>query len=125
MNRSLRDLCAALWISVAALVAHAQPLPYQSKAEHVGVVNCASSLCHGSVSPWKDSNVLQNEYVTWSRVDKHATKAYQALFNERSRRIVANLGYREPAHQVKLCLDCHDYNPPAAQRGERFTPTDG
>jgi hypothetical protein len=115
-------LLAAL---LAAAPLEAQTLPYKAAGENVGAVNCASSLCHGSVSPWKDSNVLQNEYVTWSRVDKHATKAYQALFNERSRRIVANLGYREPAHQVKLCLDCHDYNPPAAQRGERFTPTDG
>ena len=110
---------------VPVLNAFAQDLPYKAKGEHVGVVNCASSLCHGSVSAWKDSNILQNEYVTWSRVDKHATKAYRVLFDERSKRIVANLGYREPAHQVKLCLDCHSHNPPSAQRGERFNPSDG
>jgi len=108
-----------------ALVAQAQPLPYQAKGEHVGVVNCANSLCHGSVSTWKDSNILQNEYVTWSRVDKHATRAYQVLFDDRSKRIVANLGFRQAAHQVKLCLDCHAHNPPAANRGERFKIADG
>lgn len=107
-----------------AVAAGAQPLPYEAKGQHLGVVNCANSLCHGSVSPWKDSNILQNEYVTWSRVDKHSSRAYQVLFGERSKRIVANLGYREPPHQVKLCLDCHSHNPPAARRGERFKATD-
>jgi hypothetical protein len=104
---------------------HAQTLPYASKGMSLGVVNCASSLCHGSVSPWKDSNILQNEYVTWSRVDKHATRAYHVLLEERSQRIARNLGLKEPAHQAKLCLDCHAYNPPPAQRGERFKVADG
>lgn len=94
-------------------------------AKNVGVVNCASSLCHGSVSPWKDSNILQNEYVTWSRVDKHATKAYQALLTERSQKIVRNLGIATPAQETRLCLDCHTYAPPPALRGERFKVTDG
>jgi hypothetical protein len=108
-----------------AASAFAQPLPYQSTSLHLGVVNCANSLCHGSVSPWKDSNILQNEYVTWSRVDKHATRAYQVLFDERSKRIAVNLGLKEPAHQAKICLDCHAHNPPEAQRGERFKLADG
>ena len=103
----------------------AQPLPYEAKGRHLGVVNCANSLCHGSVSPWKDSHILQNEYITWSRVDKHATRAYQVLLEERSQKIVRNLGYREPAQRVKLCLDCHTHNPPPAQRGERFKVEDG
>jgi hypothetical protein len=108
-----------------ALTAQAQTLPYAAKGMNLGVVNCASSLCHGSVSPWKDSNILQNEYVTWSRVDKHATRAYHVLLEERSQRIAKNLGLKEPAHEAKLCLDCHAYNPPAAQRGERFKVADG
>ena len=33
--------------------ASAQPLPYEAKATHLGVVNCANSLCHGSVTTWK------------------------------------------------------------------------
>ena len=128
MSRALRRFAAlALALAGTALAreAPAQVLPYQSKAKSLGVVNCASSLCHGSVSPWKDSNVLQNEYVTWSRVDKHATRAYQALASERSQRIAANLGLKEPATRAKLCLDCHAFDPPPAQRDERFKVSDG
>jgi hypothetical protein len=95
------------------------------RAKHLGVVNCASSLCHGSISPWKDSNVLQNEYVTWSRVDKHSTRAYQVLLEERSQRIVRNLGLEGPAQQQKICLDCHTDNAPPALRGERFRTGEG
>lgn len=123
-------LLAAVALVIAAGLAPApgagtQPLPYQSRATSLGVVSCASDLCHGAVSPWKGSNVLQNEYVTWSRVDKHATRAYQALLTERSRRIAANLGLKEPAERAKVCLDCHGDVPPPAQRGERFKVTDG
>lgn len=130
MIRRLVPTATAVISAVSALhmlfgVAQAQPLPYEAKGEHVGVVNCASSLCHGSVTSWKDSNVLQNEYVTWSRVDKHATRAYPVLLTERSQRIARNLGLKEPAHKAALCLDCHTHNPPPAQRGERFKLEDG
>jgi hypothetical protein len=101
------------------------PLPYQAPGKHLGVVNCASSLCHGSVTPWKGSNVLQTEYVTWSRVDKHASRAYAVLFEERSQRIARNLGLKEPAQEAKLCVDCHADNPPPDRRGERFKVSDG
>ena len=124
-RRILSRLASRASCLLFASVAFAQPLPYQSTATTLGVVNCANSLCHGSVSSWKDSNILQNEYVTWSRVDKHSTKAYQVLLNERSQRIARNLGLKEPAHQAKLCLDCHTHNPPAALRGERFRAGDG
>jgi hypothetical protein len=111
--------------SLAAFAADVPKLPYEAGGTHLGVVNCASSLCHGSISEWKGSNVLQNEYVTWSRVDKHALRAAQVLTNERSRRIAANLGLKEPAHKAKICVDCHGHNPPAEQRGERFKASDG
>ena len=112
----------AQWFAAAA---PAQPLPYQAKGLHLGVVNCANSLCHGSVTSWKDSHILQNEYITWSRVDKHATRAYHVLLEARSQKIVKNLGFREPAQRVKLCLDCHAHNPPPSRRGERFKVEDG
>jgi hypothetical protein len=127
--RILLFLCATSVFSVSSVVnaapALAPPLPSHAKGENLGVVTCANSLCHGSVSSWKDSNILQNEYVTWSRVDKHATRAYQVLFNERSKKIASNLGLKQPAHEAKVCLDCHSHNPPAAQRGERFKMGDG
>jgi hypothetical protein len=75
------------------------------------------------VQPFKDSNVLQNEYVTWSRVDKHA-RSYKILFNEQSARIARNLGIGK-ASEAKICLDCHAHNVPASMRGERFRFDDG
>src|SRR3954471_21936753 len=85
-------------------------LPYQSPHASVGIVNCASSLCHGSVKPFDKSNVLQNEYVTWSRLDKHA-RAFTVLGNAQSERIAKNLGIGNPT-AAKVCLDCHAHNVP-------------
>ncbi|MEP7155294.1 MAG: multiheme c-type cytochrome [Betaproteobacteria bacterium] len=99
-------------------------MPYQSPHETLGQVTCASSLCHGAVKRWKDSPVLQNEYVTWSRTDKHA-RTYSVLLNEKSKKIVANLGLKQPAHEAKICLDCHAHNIPVERRGERFKLSDG
>jgi hypothetical protein len=112
-----------VWGAVAAQPAGHPPLPYQTGEKSVGVVNCANSLCHGSVQPFKDSNVLQNEYVTWSRVDKHA-RAYKVLSNEQSARIARNLGIGN-AWEAKICLDCHAHNIPKDKRGERFRFDDG
>jgi len=98
-------------------------LPYRSTDQTVGVVNCASGLCHGSVRPYKESNVLQTEYVTWSRVDKHA-RAYLILSNQQSQQIARKLGIADPAKE-KLCLDCHSHNVPTALRGERYKLEDG
>lgn len=113
-------------LALASFVSAANPpLPYAAKAKHLGVVTCASSLCHGSVSEWKDSNVLQNEYLTWSRVDKHARRAAQVLHNEQSQAMARKLGLKEPAHEAKICVDCHGHSPPPQLRGERFKATDG
>ena len=129
-NRWSADVALVLWMGIAAAPALAQaaaaqhpPLPYQANAKSMGVVNCANSLCHGAVQPWKDSSILQNEYVTWSRVDKHA-RSYMVLFNEQSARIARNLGL-DKASEAKICLDCHAHNIPADRRGERFKFEDG
>jgi hypothetical protein len=112
-----------VWGATAAQPAGHPPLPYQTAEKSIGVVNCANSLCHGSVQPFKDSNVLQNEYVTWSRVDKHA-RAYKVLSNEQSARIARNLGIGN-AWEAKICIDCHAHNIPKDKRGERFRFDDG
>ncbi|HEV3239483.1 MAG TPA: multiheme c-type cytochrome [Casimicrobiaceae bacterium] len=131
-NRCGAAIALVLWVGIAATPALAQaqaataqhpPLPYQADAKSMGVVNCANSLCHGAVQPWKDSSILQNEYVTWSRVDKHA-RSYRVLFNEQSARIARNLGLGQ-ASTAKICLDCHAHNIPADRRGERFKFDDG
>ena len=107
----LRLLLAGL--GLAASITSAQVLPDKSRDRTQGVVNCASSLCHGSIASWAGSAVTQNEYVVWSRLDKHA-RSQSVLLNERSRRIAAKLGLPKPAHQSKVCLDCHAHNPVAA-----------
>ena len=104
--------------------ADASLMPHRSPHETVGTVNCASSTCHGSITPWEGSPVLQNEYTTWSRLDRH-TNTFEVLKNATSARIVRNLGYREPATEVKICLDCHAHNPPPTQRGARFVQSEG
>ncbi len=99
-------------------------MPYQSTDKTLGTVNCANSLCHGSTVPWTASNVLQNEYTTWVRLDKH-TQTYDVLLNDTSKRIAKNLGLEKPAHETKECVDCHAHNPPQQLRGERFVHSEG
>lgn len=99
-------------------------MPYQSKDKTLGTVNCANSLCHGSTVPWSESNVLQNEYTTWVRLDKH-TQTYDVLLNDESKRIAKNLGLEKPAHETKECVDCHAHNPAQSLRGERFVHSEG
>jgi hypothetical protein len=90
---------------------------------HLGVASCAGSTCHGAVQPLKGSAVAQNEYITWSRRDKHA-KAYAVLGEERSQRIARNLGLAD-ARTAQICLDCHADNVPADRRGPQFQISDG
>lgn len=115
-------------ITVATLVgsvgsAVGESNPQISDDIHLGVASCAGSTCHGSVEPWAKSNVLQNEYITWQRKDLHA-KAYEALLNDRSKRIARNLGL-ESAHTAQVCLDCHTDNVPEEKRGPTFQVSDG
>ena len=97
-SRLMRRLLSALMLC-GSLVA-AQTLPDQSRDQTLGVVTCASSLCHGSIAGWDGSPVLQNEYVVWSRLDKHA-RAYALLTNAESRSIAAKLGLAKPAHLAR------------------------
>jgi hypothetical protein len=114
---------AAALMLVAAPVQARTTMPHLSPNKTEGTVNCASSTCHGSITPWDGSHVLQNEYTTWVRMDKH-TRAYQVLLNDTSKRIAKNLGLSEGAHKAKICLDCHAHNPTGA-RGERFVQSEG
>jgi len=103
--------------------APAAPLPDQSPDKHLGVASCASSLCHGSVTANPNYKVPLNEFVTWSHQDAHA-KAFQALTSANGRSIAAKLGLAS-AESAKVCLDCHSDNVAPAQRGAKFSPTDG
>jgi hypothetical protein len=104
-------LLAALQVPASTWAAPV--LPQYSPHKSMGVGSCASSLCHGAVDKSTNSRILQNEYVIWSRNDKHA-RAYAVLLNARSKEIVRKLGLSEPAHRADLCLDCHAHNVPAS-----------
>jgi hypothetical protein len=110
-------LLAALTLTAAPVTAAEAP------ADHLGVASCASGVCHGVAKPLEATNVLQNEYVTWSHFDPHAG-AYRTLRSEDSARMAARLGIKA-AEREPLCLDCHAENIPAAARGPRFQFDDG
>lgn len=91
--------------------------------QHLGPASCASSACHGRVSPERAANVRLDEYRIWSREDRHS-RAYQTLLSDESKSMARRLGIG-PAHEAKVCLDCHADNVPEGQRGERFQLSDG
>jgi hypothetical protein len=91
--------------------------------QHLGPASCASSACHGRVSPERAAKVRLDEYRIWSREDRHA-RAYQTLLTDESKAMARRLGIG-PAHEAKVCLDCHADNVPPEQRGERFQLSDG
>lgn len=116
-------MCLPLLLGWAALGQAETPLPYTGPGKHLGVVTCAGSTCHGAAEPFEDTPVLQNEYITWSREDKHS-QAYKVLLNDESKRIARNLGL-EAAHTAEICLDCHSDYVPQELRGDRFQLSDG
>ena len=105
------------------LTLNANELPQQDNKEHLGVASCAASMCHGSVIPREGSDVLQNEYIIWSRADAHS-QAFQTLLSAESKKIANKLGL-ENATTASVCLDCHSDNVTANQRGEKFQISDG
>lgn len=121
--KRMSNALLATWLMSMASAAHAV-MPNLSHDKTLGSVNCANSFCHGSTVPWNESNVLQNEYTTWERLDKH-TQTYQVLLNNQSKLIAKNLGLKKPAHESKICVDCHAHNPPSDQRDERFVMKEG
>ena len=120
-NHKLLLTVALAALMQAAGARGAAPLPNYAQDKTLGVGSCASSLCHGALETWKGSNVLQNEYVTWSRSDKHHLRAYQILFSERSKEIAKKLNLPKPAHQTTECLDCHTHNPRHFDKGFRIS----
>jgi len=92
-------------------------------ARYTGPGSCASTTCHGSVSPRTDNRVLQNEYSTWIVKDKHS-KAYASLQGNVGERMAAILGIGK-AESAPKCLACHALNVPATQRARTFDLSEG
>src|ERR1700675_3849693 len=80
---------------------------------YTGPGSCASTTCHGSVSPRTDNRVLQNEYSTWIVKDKHS-KAYASLQGNVGERMAAILGIGK-AESAPKCLACHALDVPTTQ----------
>ena len=123
MCKMNKECLVGVLMLLASHAAASATLPQFATDKHMGVATCAASQCHGSAVPQDGSNVLQNEYVTWTQNDPHAN-AYQTLTSDQSKAMAARLGLRS-ATAAKICLDCHADNAPLAKRGERFQVSDG
>ena len=66
----------AVALLLAASTRAVPPLPESDSRVHEGVASCASSVCHGKVSPDSDSTVWLNESRVWLRQDYHS-RAYR------------------------------------------------
>ncbi|HYM74000.1 MAG TPA: multiheme c-type cytochrome [Stellaceae bacterium] len=90
---------------------------------HIGVATCSGSNCHGATQRPRGSAVPGNEYLIWSKRDKHRN-AYTVLLGQQAIRMAKALGLPNAASQ-KLCLDCHADNVAAEMRGRQFQIEDG
>ncbi len=89
-----------------------------------GVASCASSNCHGGAAPRQTTSVLQNEYVTWSKHDKHS-QAYKSLLSPEGKRIGLHLGISAPEKE-EWCLRCHStFTENSQSVGPEFRLEDG
>jgi hypothetical protein len=117
----MKAIAVALLIVASGTALAAEPGVADYK--HLGVASCATSVCHGKLSPAPDKHVALNEYQTWTREDRHA-QAYRTLELAESKRIAANLGLAS-ASTAPLCLNCHADNVPSDKRGPKFQISDG
>jgi hypothetical protein len=96
---------------------------YDGAGKYTGPGSCASTSCHGSVTPRMENDVLQNEYSTWIVKDKHA-QSYKALTGNIGERMAGILGLGK-AEAAPRCLACHALNPPAEERSRTFDVSEG
>jgi hypothetical protein len=123
MSKISSQFCAVLLFLLAARSASAADLPDEGSTSHMGVATCATSQCHGSAVPREGSNVLQNEYVTWTQDDPHS-QTFATLGGNLSRAIANRLGLPSAA-KADICLDCHADNVALKRQGDRFQISDG
>jgi hypothetical protein len=112
----------SVWLPAIAMATTSAVSAIESH-KHLGVASCSNSVCHGASQPFRDSNVLQNEFAVWQEFDPHA-KAWQTLGSEASKAIARKLGIGDPA-SAKVCLDCHADAIGPEMRGDRFQVSDG
>ena len=114
---------AAAFTMILASAGHAQMELQRDDVIHLGVASCRGSNCHSASERSAGSSVPQNEYLIWSKSDKHH-RAYTVLREERGQRIARNLGLANAA-TAEICLGCHTDPAPPAKRGPLFQISDG
>ncbi len=95
----------------------------QGAGKYTGPGSCASTACHGAITPQNINEVLQNEYSTWIVKDKHA-QSYRALTGAVGERMAGILGLGK-AETAPKCLACHALNPPVELRSRTFDVSEG
>ena len=82
----------------------------------MGAGSCAAAACHNANF---DKGHPGSEYTSWITRDRDHARAYEVLFDERSKNIQKNLNRSITAYNNQRCLSCHtspDFdlaNPPA------------
>jgi hypothetical protein len=100
------------------------PAPAASRTGvHIGASSCNASNCHGDANRPRGSSVAGNEYLIWSKQDKHHNSV-AALQSPAALRIAKALGLPDAASQ-KMCLDCHSDYVAADLRGPQYHVEDG
>ena len=77
--------------------------PNQATPQYLGAGSCSASACHNAGFAHRPT---RGEYDFWITRDPHA-RAYEVLFQERSRSIQKAMNAARPAHQDQRCLGCH------------------
>jgi hypothetical protein len=124
--RAARVIAAAAGLTLALSTVTpglAQTPARAAENAHLGIASCSGNNCHGATERPPESRVPGNEYVIWSKRDKHRI-AYSVLLEERAIRMARTLGLPDAAN-AKICLDCHADNVAANLRGPQFQLSDG
>jgi hypothetical protein len=115
--------CSAAYSQSLVMPRLAANVQTASAPRYTGPGSCASTTCHGSVTPRTDNRVLQDEYSIWIVKDKHS-KAYASLQGNIGERMAAILGIGK-AESAPKCLACHALDVPAGQRARTFELSEG
>ena len=115
--------CPIAYSQAAVIPRFAPRVQAGQASRYTGPGSCASTTCHGSVTPRTDNRVLQNEYSIWIVKDKHS-QAYASLQGNVGERMAAILGLGK-AESAPKCLACHALDVPAGQRARTFELSEG
>jgi cytochrome c554/c'-like protein len=123
-TQAARALAAATGLTLALSIGNSgfAQAPRPDNA-HLGVASCSGNNCHGATERPAQSRVPGNEYIIWSKQDKHHI-AYAVLLEDRAIKMARALGLPDAAN-AKICLDCHADNVAANLRGPQFQVSDG